>query len=427
MSGSASSGAAAPPPAPPAPAAPVSRARRVADLLAPVVRRVGDVGVDRLFKEARRSNVAVTKTEVKNFLSTKGEQQIFRPLPDSKGKTASETPIMRGQMDLVDLHLDPSRGMKYILVLMTVFNRKLYAHAIASKMPSDVAPGLLIILAGMAQGDRPLVISSDQGNEWTNEVQELLDPANIIHRMKSDKNDVNVIAALDRGIQNLRMRLAKSLAKDPSDWADRLPQVVAEYNNTGSSALHNEPPNEAASGNNKILNFMLEQDNSRKLKHNQNLFEKRKAILEDEGAFRRPLDLKKTFKRGFRASYGPVEQITGFDGSRVQSATGPPIDVKRTLPVNEGSGEVVEGFALGEIRLQRRREKVRPMYQEIIDYLGDDEKSMLALSNHLKREFGQAGYDAYLRSVRAGINLSNVVRLFDDLLLTQGGYFVKVV
>jgi len=221
------------------------------------------------------------------------------------------------------------------------------------------------------------------------------------------------------------MRLAKSLAKDPSDWADRLPQVVAEYNNTGSSALHNEPPNEAASGNNNILNFMLEQDNAQKLKHNQNLFEKRKAVLEDEGAFRRPLDLKKTFKRGFRASYGPVEQITGFDVSRVQSATGQPIDVKRVLPVNEGSGEVQEGFALGEIRLQRRREKVRPMYEEIFDFLGDDEKSMLQVSNHLKREFGQAGYDAYLRSVRAGINLSNVVRLFDDLELTRGGYFVK--
>ena len=41
----------------------------------------------------------------------------------------------------------------------------------------------------------------------------------------------------------------------------------------------------------KVLRFMLDQDNARKLKGNQDLLEARKKTLEESGGFRQPLGL----------------------------------------------------------------------------------------------------------------------------------------
>ena len=105
---------------------------------------------------------------------------------------------------------------------------------------------------------------------------------------------------------------------------------------------------------NIIANFMILQDNARKLKHNQDLMESRKKTLQREGAFRRPIGGLQKFRRTFRAKYGDVEQIEGFEGSKVVSAAGS-TDVKRVLPVDTDSGNVVESFALGEGRNEEKR------------------------------------------------------------------------
>eukprot|EP00973_Karenia_brevis_P005268 721310-Karenia_brevis.AAC.1 len=66
---------------------------------------------------------------------------------------------------------------------------------------------------------------------------------------------------------------------------------------------------------NKTLRFMLDQDNARKLKHNQRVLEGRRKQLEEAGGFRRPLGGLDKFKRGFRASYGAVEKVDNVTGS----------------------------------------------------------------------------------------------------------------
>eukprot|EP00973_Karenia_brevis_P014531 1983335-Karenia_brevis.AAC.1 len=161
-------------------------------------------------------------------------------------------------------------------------------------------------------GSNPVVISSDAGNEFTGAVQTLLEQKDIVHRVKI-KFDPNPLAVVDRVIQNLKKRLAESLAETPGEWADRLPEVVRQYNETPHETLHNEPPNEVTS--NKTLGFLLDQDNARKLQHNQQVLEGRRKQLEEAGGFRRPLGGLQKFKRGFRASYGNVEKVDNVTGS----------------------------------------------------------------------------------------------------------------
>ena len=414
MASSSSSGA---PTAPPAPAVnPNSPEARLAEL----AQRLGTPGAGKLYAAARRRGIGVTKTQVQNFVRTKGAKQLFRPLPPSKGQTASESLDMRYQMDLVDLKYSPSRGFKNILVLINVFSRKGSAVPIKDKTPEATAAGLRSLLGNL--GATPVIVSSDKGAEFTGRVQELLDWQRIVHRVKADKNDPNALSVVDRFIQNLKKRLAESLAESPGEWADRVPQVVAQYNDTPHETLHGEPPNDVR--NSKVLRFMLDVDNARKLKNNQNLLEARTKTLEDAGGFRRPLGGLTKFKRGFQASYGPVEHVGNVTGSLVTpTGRGEPIDVKRVLPVDKDTDNVEPGFALGEARTEAKRNKIAALAMELFEWLGDEEKSMTSAARHLRQVLGPEEYRAQLSSVGAQ-HLSDVVRLFPDLELTRQGYYL---
>ena len=131
--------------------------------LAELAQHLGTPGAGKLHAAARRRGIRVTKEQVRNFVRTKGQKQIFRPLPPSKGQTASEGPSVRWQMDLVDLKYSPSRGNKNILVLVNVYSRKAYAAPIKDKTPEATAAALRTMLSGL--GSTVVVISSDKGNE----------------------------------------------------------------------------------------------------------------------------------------------------------------------------------------------------------------------------------------------------------------------
>ena len=236
-------------PAPPVAPDPNSPEARLIEL----EQRLGTPGAGKLYAAARRRGIRVTKEQVKRFVATKGQKQLFRALPASKGQTAAESPQMRFQMDLVDMRNSPSREKKYILVLVNVYTRKAYAAPIEDKTPQVVAAALREMLDGLTL----VVISSDAGGEWGNAVQKLLDEKGVVHRVKITF-DPNALAVVDRLIQNLKKRLAESLAENPGEWVDRLPEVVRQYNETPHETLHGEPPNDVR--NSEVLRFMLDQE-----------------------------------------------------------------------------------------------------------------------------------------------------------------------
>ena len=400
------------------PAAMNERAVRM-QLLADLAKTLGTPGGTKLYQAAKRRGLRVTKAEVKDFISRKGQKQIFRPVQPSKGRAAAEGPRTRFQMDLIDLKFDASRGFKNVLVLVNVFTRQAYAANVRDKKPAGVASALEGLLNSLPA--EPIFLSSDLGAEFTAEVQTLLEARGITHRVKMDKHDPNSLAVVDRVIQNLKLRYSESLAEQPGEWADRTAQIVREYNSTEHETLHGEPPDDVMDSD--LAKFMLDQDNARKLKHNQDLMENRKKTLQQEGAFRRPIGGIRKFQRNFRAKYGDVEQIQGFEGSMVVSAAGK-TDVKRVLPVDKDSGNVVEGFALGEGRNEEKRQKVFELAQSLVDFLSDGRKSMEAVALHWRREFPNGRYEELLRSIRAS-RPSEVVDLFPEFERSRDGKYVE--
>ena len=66
---------------------------------------------------------------------------------------------------------------------------------------------------------------------------------------------------------------------------------------------------------------------------NQNVVDSREAVLKKTMAFRAPISTNRTFRRGFRASYGPVEKVTSIHKNIVKAANGQTYSLKQIKPV----------------------------------------------------------------------------------------------
>ena len=82
----------------------------VSTRLREIQRDIGTVGTEKLYAEAKKRKVpGISKEAVRLYLSTDESKQLFKPLPDSKGKTAAEAEGFRLQVDLIDEKFNPSR------------------------------------------------------------------------------------------------------------------------------------------------------------------------------------------------------------------------------------------------------------------------------------------------------------------------------
>ena len=387
--------------------------------LAALSKELGTPGVEKLWKATRSRNIPVTRQQIKEFLSTKGETQVFRPFPASQGKSSSEGPFARMQMDLIDMKNSPSRGFSVILVLVDVFTRQAWCKGARAKNPDRISEVLREMLNELPK--RPEQIFSDAGNEFVGATAALLAEKGIVHQTRSEKHDVNVLAVIDRAIQNLKGRLAKVIASDGGEWADKLKSVTDGYNKTDHQAIHGEPQNAAADG---VQKFLITQDNASKAAHNTEVLERRTKALEKTMAFRRPKGGMKAFNRGFKAQYGDVEKVTAIEGSKVRTARGS-VDIKRVMAVNRDSTFVDPTFAEWSERDERKRTRVLELIDRIQDRLGTSEISMVKLATFLKSHYGEDRYKAFLESVHFH-TLADVLRLFPGSIeMTRGGYYVK--
>ena len=166
--------------------------------------RLGAPGEARLCTAARREGINVTRSDVRGFVATQGQRQLFRPLQKPEGKSATDFYDDRYQMDLGQLN------DKQFLLVVSVFSRKAWAKPIRNKEPRTVAPALAQILDSIP--NPPNVLSSDQGLEFTNEVSRILDEQGIIHKLKA-KGDPNALAVQDRAMQKIKQTMARMMAQ----------------------------------------------------------------------------------------------------------------------------------------------------------------------------------------------------------------------
>jgi hypothetical protein len=369
-----------------------------------LAKRLGNPGADKLFIAARKRGIPATRNQIKQLLD-RPERQIFRPLPRSLGAAGAEELDARWQMDLIQFSTAPSKvgkeTFRYIIVLIEVFSRQVWAEPCHDKTPAEVAPVLRRMLGALPK--KPEVISTDKGNEWVGPVDALLEAKGIIRRAK-DPQDTNGLSVVDRAIQTLKTRLAESLSAEPGQWATRIKEVTAAYNASPHESIHGQPDEVRE---NSVQEFLITQDNAQKLKGNQALLESRKKELADKGAFRRPLRGNAgAFRRGFKASYGDVEQVSSVRGSVVTpEGDGAKIDIKRD---------------------SKKKDALIPLMTALIDFLQDgEEHSVASAALYLKGHMG-AAYEDTLRALGFGKHLAAAVELFQEFALTKKNYYLRL-
>jgi hypothetical protein len=328
-------------------------------------------------------------------------------------------------MDLIEFRTAPSKvgreTYKYILVLIDVFSREVWAAPTKDKTPAAAEPVLRRMLTGLPK--QPAMISSDKGNEWAGPVQELLDDRGILRKTK-DPADANALGVVDRAIQTLKKKLAESLSEEPGEWASRIKEVVKAYNSTPHAAIQGEPEEVKS---NPVQSFLLLQDNAEKLKSNQTLLETRKKQLEVAGSFRRPLKGLNAFRRGFKAAYGPVEKVGTVSGSLVKpQGDGEVIDVKQVQTVSRQTGDVQPWYGGLSTRDSQKKDKLIDVMLALVHFLADgEERSVAGSAVFLKRNLGDSYADT-LREQGFGKHLAEAIRLFpEEFVLVKQGYYVR--
>ena len=293
---------------------------------------LGFTSANKLYLAAKRRGLKVTKEEAKLVAEQNVGNQTIAPLQPSKGKTVAESPNARWQMDLADVKADvgSSSEDKFFLNVVNVFNRKLYSEPLTSKRPEEVRDALKKIVA-RAPKQKPITISSDRGVEFTDKsMTDYIDSLGIKRRYK-DRGDVNAIAVVDRGMGQLKRKLAGIEAMTKAGWSVALQRATKALNDEPKpDVLHGASPNEVDGDEN--VKFMLMQDNAKGMVKNQAVVDTRERALEKTNTFRAPI-VTRQFKRGFRAAYGDKVQVASIDKNIVKGKDGETYSLKQIKPV----------------------------------------------------------------------------------------------
>ena len=131
----------------------------------------------------------------------------------------------------------------------------------------------------------------------------------------------------------------------------------------------------------------------------------------------------KKFKRGFQATYGAATEVKEIQGSQVVGENGVIIDIKRVLPVAEGSSTAVGRFGENRALENKKRDQTEGIMRALYDYLEEKENvSLVAAARHLRSRIPD--YDQTLK--RVSVQLVDIVRLYPEYLkLTGAGKLSK--
>jgi len=315
------------------------------DALEALSKKVGRLkGVDKLYKEAKKAGIDVTKAQVKDFVQDIGQKQVLAQSQPSLGKSATTSIAKEGarfQIDLIQFRFsqqeedtddEDDAPQRYALVVINVFDRKVHAVTLADKSAETVLAGFRKILRKMGPDMKGGVLSSDLGKEfWNEDFQKLLKTSDIAWKSKGN-GEPNAIAVLDRAIGTIRKDVSARMMEAPGKtWSQVLNAALVAYNRAIHGTMR-DAPNDVAKE--PVLQYLQISDNAKKYAHNDALAKRRVARVKDLGAFRRPKKAK-AFKRGFEATFGDKEVLEEVTDGTLLKARGDErkIDVKSALPV----------------------------------------------------------------------------------------------
>ena len=305
-------------------------------------KKLGKPGAAALWAAVKKEGIQITKKAV-DTVAQSAARSVFRPAQPSLGKFTASDIGDQWQMDLAEMRKHKGTDKNFALCVVDVYSRKLWTKSLKDKKPDTVKRALSTIRD--QAGHWPKSILSDKGAEFSGAVATWGSRHNVVMKTK-DPADKNGLAVVDRAIQTLKMKLAERMSENEKGaWTKYLKEATSHINATPKpTVLHGAAPNEVQSD--PMLQFMLGQDNARKLQHNMALRDKRAAAVEDK-YFRTPV--KNNFNRAYNPNYSSgVKYAIAVEGPKVidNAGKGHPLKAVQPVPYN-ASDRVTPRFAQG--------------------------------------------------------------------------------
>ena len=346
-----------------------------------------------LYIKALQGGIDTNRKAVNDFLSKKGENQIYQQRKPSDGETAPKDDN-EFQMDLIDMSKSKSGIYKFILVVANVFTRKAYLKNLTSKQPDVVERGLKTILDKVGN---IRVISSDTGREWGGKVAKLLANRNIVTRFKFP-GEINALSVVDRLIQMIRLKLSKSLTtKGKAKWDSEVKKIEDSYNSSAHSHLMDASPSNVPD----VVKYELFEQSAEAIKSNDERNKKQTEKLEATNKYRAPLP-QKDFERGFEPKYSEIRTAVSTKAGLVTDSKGDTHQIKQVQVVKNDSSEVTApDFRAARLRpnLQKFADALKPYLQR------NGATSLTTIGKILNQENG-------FKETKANLTLLQFMKLF---------------
>ena len=386
--------------------------------------RLNYPGANKLYSHLRNEGDRVKFKDVQAFSERQPARQIFAETHNVRYKRGTRGAPAQGfsvpainindrwMADLADLTAQPSipaehttslPPYQYILVVINVFSKELFARALRTKTPQTVALAFKEILQGQHAPSR---LDTDAGAEFTGAFHELMEQRHIWHVVR-DPEDVNVLSPVDRAIATLKRSIFRRVVADrDKDWAESLQATVQGYNETEHRALQGRTPEEVK--DDPELQFMLRRANSEAMVRNSALINARDKKLVEKGAFR-VQDPNRFFGRSYQPRYGnEVHEVQEVKGGVAVDTEGKVFKTRHTLAVPSGSApashteEMRGGSALIE---RKQREAIAPFKERVLAHLGAGPKWLHEMAEYMKL----VGMTPLMKS---GLNYKKALTLF---------------
>ena len=365
-------------------------------------------GALKLWQEAQRRNLPVTRREVFEFASKQGANQVLRPHQKFEGKITAFEINDRWAADIIDYNSRPSPDKnggdpyQYILIVQDLFSRVLFAHALKNKDQETCRDAFESIVRRAGLPDR---LDTDNGNEFKGEFQDYLIDEKIHHEV-ADARSKNARATLDSAIKSLRQKLARlQVSERRRDWASLVARAVESHNKTVHGSLVGRAPYQVHWDKN--LQFDLRAKASQNAEQNEEVYRRKTDQLTRLGGFRDELLSKTKFERSFQPKFDDqVNQVQRVTGNVAVDSTGKSFPIRHVLPVHAESNTVdTTGMQQGgSARIDRvRLEKLEPFRGSITTFVGDGRTE-----NEVVRYMKLLDMD---RLKNAGFNFRNMLKL----------------
>lgn len=203
-------------------------------------------------KQLKNEKIKTTKQEIDEFIGNRIEQQktvINNERKKTLGKIVAYRPLSLIQMDIYVMakYVKDNKGYKYILCMIDVFTRKVWAYKMKKKDNQNVQDSFKKFISDSNITEyTPSILMSDNDSTFINKsFHAILEKNNIIHQpnILDDHHALGLIDRLARTLKTILTRLF--LQRESTNWIDYLDEIIKNYNNNGHSAIDYISPNEA--------------------------------------------------------------------------------------------------------------------------------------------------------------------------------------